>query len=123
MSKLVAIVVSLVFIVTAAMALAESESKASIKAGSSIYACSCGAGCGCGTMSNNAGKCGCGKPMVKTMVSKVENGKAYYRVNGKEVSAPVAGAYVCSCGEGCPCNAVSQKPGTCGCGKPLKKAE
>jgi hypothetical protein len=123
MNKLMAIVASLVFVVTAAVALAQSGAESSFKAGESIYACGCGAGCSCGTMSNKAGKCGCGKQMVKTSLTKVADGKAYYQMNGKEVSAPTSGKYVCACGAGCPCGTVSQQPGTCGCGKPLKKVE
>jgi hypothetical protein len=29
------------------------------------YACGCGEGCDCGFVGQKAGKCGCGKPMVK----------------------------------------------------------
>jgi hypothetical protein len=121
MSKLMAIVLSLVFVVSAGVALAQSGSEGSIKAGAAIYACGCGEGCPCGTMSNKAGKCGCGKPMVKTSVTKVEDGKAFYKMNGKEMSASTTGTYVCACGDACECGTVSQKAGTCGCGKALKK--
>lgn len=123
MNKLMALVISLVFAVTATMSLAQSGSESSIKAGSAIYACECGAGCPCGTLSNKEGKCGCGKKLVKTTVTKVEGGKAFYTMNGTEVSAPTVGKYQCECGTGCNCATVSQKPGTCGCGKPLKKVE
>jgi hypothetical protein len=121
MNKVLTIVISLIFVVTAGLALAQSGSEGSVKAGAAIYACGCGEGCGCGTMSNKAGKCGCGKQMVKTSVTKVEEGKAYYQMNGKEVSAPTVGKYACGCGAACPCGTVSQKPGTCGCGKPLQQ--
>jgi hypothetical protein len=123
MSKLMAIVISLVFAVTAGLALAQSAAEPSIKAGASVYACGCGAGCSCGTMSNKAGKCGCGKQMVQTTVTKVEDGKAYYQMNGKEMTASTTGKYVCGCGAACACGTVSQKPGTCGCGKPLKAVD
>ncbi|GFO69797.1 hypothetical protein GMLC_33760 [Geomonas limicola] len=121
MNKLMAIVASLVFVVTAAVAFAQGNAESPFKAGASIYACGCGAGCPCGTISAKAGKCGCGKNLVKTTVTKVADNKVYYQMNGAEVSAPATGKYVCSCG--CPCNTVSQKEGTCACGKPLKKAE
>ncbi len=29
--------------------------------------------------------------------------------------------YICNCGPDCNCNAISDKPGNCGCGKPLKQ--
>ncbi len=121
MNKLMAILASVVFVVTAAVALAQSSAESPYKAGASIYACGCGAGCACGTMSTKAGKCGCSKPLVKTSLTKVADGKAYYQMNGQEVSAPVTAKYACSCG--CPCATVSQQPGTCACGKPLKKVE
>jgi hypothetical protein len=123
MSKLIAIVIGLVFAVTAGMALAQGGSEGTVKAGASIYACGCGPGCPCGTMSNKAGKCGCGKPLVKTSVTKVEDGMAHYMMNGKEMTASTTGKYVCGCGPACECGTVSQKPGTCGCGKELKKVE
>jgi hypothetical protein len=123
MNKLVAIILSLVLAVTAALALAENGPGSSIKAGDAVYACGCGAGCSCGTMSNKAGKCGCGKQMVKTSVTKVEGGKAYYQMSGKEVAAPTTAKYACSCGSACQCGTISQKPGTCGCGMALKKVD
>lgn len=121
MNKLMAIVISLVFAVTAGLALAQSGPESSIKVGDAVYACGCGAGCNCGTMSSKAGKCGCGKQMVKTSVTKVEGGKAYYQMNGKEVSASTTAKYACSCGSACQCGTISQKPGSCGCGMALKK--
>jgi hypothetical protein len=123
MSRLIALVVSMVFVVSAAVALAQGGAEKTFKTGDSVYACGCGPACPCGTLSTKAGKCGCGKPLVKTSLTKVEDGKAHYLVDGKEVVAPTAGKYVCACGTGCPCGTVSQKPGNCGCGKPMKKVE
>ena len=31
--------------------------------------------------------------------------------------------YVCGCGEGCPCDAMSRNPGKCTCGKDLVKSK
>ena len=45
------------------------------KVGDELYVCACGEGCPCDTMSRNAGQCSCGKDMVKTKVTKVEEGK------------------------------------------------
>ncbi len=125
MGKLVAALGALIFVVviTAGFAMAKDEPKQVFKAGDTIYVCGCGAGCDCGTLSSKAGKCGCGKPLVKTTVSKVEKGKVYYKVDGKELSAPATGKYVCACGPACKCGTISQKPGTCSCGKPLKKVD
>ncbi len=92
------------------------------KAGATIYVCGCGAGCSCGTISNAEGTCGCGNKLVKTTVTKVEGGKAFYVVDGKEISASLTGAYHCGCKQ-CTCKTISQKPGTCGCGKKLIKSE
>ena len=125
MRKIIAMLTAMLFVVviTAGFAFAKEESAQTFKAGDVIYACGCGAACDCGTMSYKAGKCGCKKEMVKATVTKVENGKVYYTIEGKEMSAPATGKYVCGCGAGCKCGTISQKPGTCGCGKPLKKVE
>lgn len=113
------------FLITAvpAIATAKEEMKPSFKAGDTIYVCNCGKACDCGTMSYKAGKCACGKELVKTTVTKLENGRVYYMVKGKEFSAPAKGRYICACGSGCGCGTVSQKPGKCACGKPMKKVE
>ena len=65
MSKLMAVLLSLVFIVTASLALAEGTAESTLKAGSSVYACGCGEGCNCGSISQKPGKCACKKDMVK----------------------------------------------------------
>lgn len=91
------------------------------KAGDIIYVCGCGAGCDCGTLAKKEGTCGCGSALLKTTVTKVEKGKVFYIVNGKELSAPMKGKYACGCGEGCDCGAMSQKPGKCGCNKDMMK--
>jgi hypothetical protein len=105
------------------IATAKEEMKETFKAGDSIYVCKCGKACDCGTMSYKAGKCGCGKELAKTTVTRTENGRVFYNLDGKEYSAPAAGKYVCGCGSGCGCGTVSQRPGKCACGKPMKKVE
>ena len=125
MKKLVLVVCSLLFVVIAAGAvLAAKGAKGTFeaKAGDTIYVCGCGAGCDCGTLATKVGKCGCGKDLVKTTVTKVEKGTVFFQVNGKELSAPAKGKYVCNCGEGC-CSTVSQKPGKCSCGMNLVKVQ
>jgi hypothetical protein len=91
------------------------------KAGDTVYVCGCGAGCDCGSISKNVGKCGCGKDLLKPPLPGGKR-KIYYMMNGKELSAPASGKYMCACGPGCKCGTISQKPGTCSCGKPMKKA-
>ncbi len=109
----------------AAMALAVSPEKPTIglKAGDEVYACACGAACPCKTLSMNAGKCSCGVDMAKSKVVSVKDGKAVITVNGKDEEFPLKGKFVCGCGEACPCNTVSQKPGKCSCGKDLVPAK
>jgi len=91
------------------------------KAGETIYVCACGAGCDCKTISRKEGNCGCGNPLVKSTVTKVEGEKVFAPVKGVEQSFPTKAAYTCGCGPECKCGTISQKPGKCGCGKDLKK--
>lgn len=91
------------------------------KAGETVYVCGCGAGCDCQTVSRKGGRCSCGNELAKSVVSKVEGDKAYVMVNGKEQVFTVKAHYSCACGEGCNCATISQKPGKCGCGTPMKQ--
>jgi hypothetical protein len=97
--------------------------KIELKVGDEVYACGCGAGCSCDTLSRQAGKCSCGKDLVKAKVTKVEEGKAYVKADGwPEARAfKTEGKYVCACGPSCNCDTISQKPGKCGCGSDLKE--
>ncbi|MGA2403598.1 MAG: hypothetical protein ABSG91_18130 [Syntrophobacteraceae bacterium] len=109
-----AVVFALVFIGSVV-----ADAKIVFKKGDEVYVCGCD-GCPCLTMSKKAGKCGCGKDLVKTTIDKVSKGKAFVTVDGKKMVFKTTGKYVCGCGAGCGCDTVSQKPGECGCGKPLK---
>jgi hypothetical protein len=123
MKKSVLLVVSLLFVfaaVSLAFAAKGASGKFDAKAGDTIYVCGCGDNCDCGTLAKKEGKCGCGKELVKTTVDKVEKGKVFYKVDGKELTAPVKGKYACGCGE-CDCGSVSQKPGKCNCDKDMVK--
>ncbi len=91
------------------------------KKGDSIYVCSCGDSCDCKTMSRKEGKCDCGKALGKGVVSKVEGNKTVVTVAGKDLNFATKAKYTCSCGAGCNCGTVSQKPGKCGCGNEMKK--
>jgi len=93
------------------------------KTGETVYVCGCGPGCDCLTMSRKAGSCVCNKPLVKTTINKIEGDKAFVTVNGKEQAFITKAKYACACGPGCDCGTISQKPGNCACGKPMKKVE
>jgi len=93
------------------------------KAGESVYVCGCGEGCDCLTISRKAGKCSCGKPLATGVVSKVDEGKAYVMMDGKERAFLTKGKYACACGEGCKCGTISQKPGKCACGSEMKEVK
>jgi hypothetical protein len=126
MKKVVMLVLSLLFVFAAVSLVCADKGPAGkfdAKAGDTIYVCGCGEGCKCGSLAKKEGTCGCGKEMVKTTVNKVEKGKVFYTVNGKELSAPMTGKFACGCGEGCKCGTVSQKAGKCGCGKDLVRVQ
>ncbi len=108
------VVFAFVFIGTVA-----ADTKITFKKGDEVYVCGCGAGCPCLTMSKKAGKCGCGKDLIKTTIDKVVKGKAYVTVDGKTLIFKTTGKYACACGAGCDCGTISQKPGDCVCGKPM----
>jgi len=125
MKKLVLVVIALFVVAVAGLAFADkgSKGKFAAKAGDEIYVCACGASCKCGTLAYKEGECGCGQKLVKTTVTKVEKGKVFYKVDGKELSAPQQGKYMCGCGEGCDCGFISQQADNCGCGKPMVKVK
>jgi len=88
------------------------------QAGDSVYVCPCGSSCGCGMVAKKEAKCGCGHQLVSVTLTKVKGQKAYYKLNGKEQTAKLAGKYVCACGPEC-CQAVSQRAVKCACGKDM----
>jgi len=87
------------------------------KVGDELYVCACGEGCPCDMMSRNAGQCTCGKDMVKTKVTKVENGRITVESRAKPFISK--GKYACDCGPACKCDTISQNPGNCTCGKKM----
>ena len=125
MKKTVLLVLSLLFVsVAVSLVLAAKGPTGTFdaKVGDTIYVCGCGEGCTCGSLGKKPGTCSCGRDLVKTTVTRIEKGRVYYTVDGKELSAPMQGRYVCGCGAGCDCGAISQKAGgKCGCGKPMVK--
>jgi len=106
----------------AGLAFAAEAEKLNLKVGDSYFVCNCPPGC-CETISSKPGDCDCKKPLVKATVTKVEDGKAWFKLEGqeKEKVFKTAGLYVCGCGPDCKCNMISDKPGKCGCGKEMKK--
>ncbi|MFZ4856299.1 MAG: hypothetical protein ACOYL3_07870 [Desulfuromonadaceae bacterium] len=124
MKKFVLLVMSLLLVFAVNSFAVDSKSptgKFDAKSGDTIYVCACGDGCDCGSLAHKAGKCGCGKELVKTTVDKIEKGRAFYKVDGKEMSSPVQGKFTCGCGDGCDCGTVSQKAGKCACDKDMVK--
>ena len=126
MKKSVLLVLTLLFVFTAVnlvFAAKGPTGKFDAKAGDTIYVCGCGESCDCGSLAKKEGKCSCGKELIKTTVNKVETGKVFYTVDGKELSAPTTGKYACGCGDGCNCGSISQKPGKCTCDKDMVKVK
>jgi hypothetical protein len=113
-----AVIFAFVFMGTAA-----ADTKITFKKGDEVYVCGCGAGCPCLTMSKKPGKCKCGKDLVKTTIDKVAKGKAYVTIDGKTQTFKTTGKYACACGADCNCGTISQAPGDCACGKPMKAAK
>lgn len=91
------------------------------KKGDAVFVCACGESCECKTMARKAGKCSCGKDMVKGVVNEVKDDKLVVKVGDKDMIFPAKAKFACGCGEGCSCGTVSQKPGKCGCGTEMKE--
>ena len=117
----VLVVLALALAVSGLAFAAEAE-KTNLKVGDTYYVCGCPMEC-CGTVSSKEGECGCKKPLVKATVTRVEDGKAYFKLEDqeKEKEFKTAGLYVCDCPPACKCNTISDKPGKCACGKEMKK--
>jgi hypothetical protein len=112
---------AVLFLLAATVSYAE-FGKIDLSAGDTVYACGCGSTCGCETLSKQKGTCGCGSPLVEGKVVSVADGKAVIEIDGKQRTFRTAGLFACGC-ENCPCETVSQHPGKCACGKPLKPAK
>ena len=56
-----------------ALSLADTRSKMDVKENDEIYVCSMGETCPCDTMATKPGNCKCGKELIKTRVTKVED--------------------------------------------------
>ena len=71
------------------------------KKGDTVYVCPCGDGCDCKTMARKAGKCSCGKELVKGVVNEVDADKLVVTVGDKNLNFPAKAKYACGCGDGC----------------------
>jgi hypothetical protein len=123
MKKALLVIMGILFTVglVTTFSIASTDGTMNVKVGDEIYVCGCGEACDCGTMSRNPGNCVCGKPMVKTKVTKVENGMI--SVEGQTKTYKSVGKYTCACGPDCKCDTISQKPGKCTCGKEMKEVQ
>jgi hypothetical protein len=123
MKKIILIATVILTIAFVATSFAGDKAKMDLKVGDEIYACNCGEDCPCNTMSRNAGKCTCGKDMVKAKVMKVEGDKVMLKSETweKERAFKTTGNYMCDCGPDCKCDTISQNPGKCTCGNEMKK--
>ena len=101
--------------------LAAESGKMDLKVGDQLFVCGCGKDCPCDTMAKKPGNCSCGKPLVQGTVTKVSEGKAMIKTPNEEREFKTVGLYMCACGAGCDCGTISQNPGNCVCGKPMKK--
>jgi hypothetical protein len=112
-------------LVMAAACLADATNKLDLKVGDEVNVCNCGETCDCLTMSRQDGVCVCKKPLVKAKVVSVEKHMAM--VQAKDWEKPRAfkteGKFACDCGPSCNCGTISQKPGNCACGKPMKEVK
>jgi hypothetical protein len=117
------IILPILLLVVLGVAFALEKGKLELKVGDERYVCGCGEGCACFTISSNAGKCSCGKDLIKAKVVKVDKGTADFMAEGwkKPITFKTVGKYACACGAECKCDTISQNPGKCSCGKEMKK--
>ena len=120
------VVLGVLFLCASSVLVLASETasgRLDVKVGEEYYVCNC-PGCDCHTISSSAkGKCSCGNDLVKAKVTQVKGETAHFKADGWKEERPfgLVGKYTCACGPTCTCKTISQKPGTCGCGKELKK--
>jgi hypothetical protein len=117
MKKLLVLVI-LFSIAIASLAFAD-KTQITAKVGDELYVCACGDDCKCDSISRNAGKCTCGKDLVKAKVTKVEKG--FLTFDSRKRPFVSIGKYACDCGPDCKCDTISQNPGNCTCGKKMKE--
>jgi len=134
MKKAIAVMAGALFLV-AAIGLTISAEKTK-----EYYVCNCKDDCKCNFVSDKAGKCSCGSPLVAMHLLAIQNGSAKFCSCGKDCNCEISktdpskcscgkaiktvslkGKYICACGKDCKCGTISDKPGKCHCGMDLKK--
>ena len=121
MKRLILLLAFVLSVTLVGSVFADGSEKLTLKEGDTLFVCGCGKACDCDTIAMKPGKCVCGKKMVKGTVTKVEDGSAIIKTAKEERAFKTVGLYACACGKGCDCNTISQKPGKCVCGKPMKQ--
>ncbi len=86
-----------------------------VEVGDRIYVCKDGEAGPFQMLSTVEGKCGCGQDLVQATVTGVEKGVVIVTQDGNEFRFSTVGKYICACGEGCKCRAISQAPAKCPC--------
>ncbi len=117
MKKLLVLII-LFSIAFASFAFAD-KTQITAKVGDELYVCACGDDCKCDSISRNAGKCTCGKDLVKAKVTKVEKGTLTF--DSRKRPFVSIGKFACDCGPDCKCDTISQNAGNCTCGKKMKE--
>ncbi len=102
-----------------ALSLADTRGKGGVKVGDEIYVCNMGETCPCDTIAKKPGNCKCGKELIKTRVTKVEDDTLF--VESREKGFKGTGKYACACREACNCGTIAQKPGKCICDREMKE--
>ena len=83
------------------------------------FVCNCGDQCDCNSISNKAGKCGCGKELIEATAIKVEGDSATFQIGERTQTFKTTAKFACNCGESCDCKYMSNTGGKCICGKDL----
>jgi hypothetical protein len=119
MKKLALLVILGMVLALCLVVVSYAHSKMDLKAGDEVYVCNCGGDCPCGTIAKNTGNCTCGKPMVKTTVTK-DDQAGNISADGQKKTSRSGDEIACACGTVCKCGAISHSPGKCTCGKDMK---
>ena len=102
-----------------ALSLADTKRQLDVKVGDEIYVCNMGEACPCDTIAMKPGNCKCGKELIRTKVTKIEDDTIFVESRGRGFKR--TGKYACACGEACNCGTIAQKPGKCVCGLEMKE--
>ena len=109
----------IILLCLSAFSMADTRDRMNVSVGDEIYVCNMGETCPCDTMAMKPGNCKCGKELIKTRVTKVEDDTIFVESRGKGFKR--TGKYACACREACDCGTIAQKPGKCICGHEMKE--